>query len=199
MPYTLWAVLVALRTAALTLLITGIVYPLAMTGLAELLFPSQARGSLVRDDKGRLVGSALIGQRFTGPAYFQPRPSAAGEAGYDALSSSGSNLGPTARKLRERAQRDIARLRKENPESRGPIPADLVTASASGLDPHLSPAAARWQVPRIARARGLAPQRVLAVVLDQIQGRELGFLGEPQVNVLLLNLALDQQFGSPGS
>lgn len=190
--------LVALRVTLLTLVATGLLYPLAMTGLCGLLFPSKAHGSLVTDDKGHVVGSALIGQRFQSPAYFGTRPSAAGERGYDAASSSGSNLGPTSRKLRERAQAERDRLRKENPEAAGPVPADLVTASASGLDPHVSSAAALWQVSRVARARGLSPERVRSLVLDHVEGRELGFLGEPRVNVLLLNLALDRQFGRPG-
>ena len=190
--------LVALRVTLVTLVGTGLLYPLAMTGLCELVFPGKARGSLVTDDKGRVVGSALIGQRFQSPAYFTSRPSAAGERGYDAASSSGSNLGPTSRKLRERVQAELDRLHKENPEAPGSIPADLVTASASGLDPHISPAAALWQVPRVARARGLSPERVRSLVLDHIEGRDLGFLGEPHLNVLLLNLALDLQFGCPG-
>lgn len=188
---------IALRATAITLVLTGLLYPLGMTGLSRLLFPSKSRGSLVADEQGRIVGSALIGQRFTQAAYFQPRPSAAGD-GYDATSSSGSNLGPTSKKLRERAQQEVARLRKENPEQPAPIPADLVTASASGLDPHLSPAGARWQVPRVARARGVTPDRIDAVIGDHVEGRELGLLGEPRVNVLLLNLALDQRFGRPG-
>ena len=198
-PETLQTVLIALRVTAVTLLLTGLLYPLGMTGLSQLLFSQKARGSLISDEQGHIVGSALIGQRFTSAAYVQPRPSAAGESGYDATASSGSNLGPSSKKLRERATQDIARLRKENPQSAAPIPADLVTASASGLDPHLSPAAVLWQVPRIAQARGIAKERITAVVHDHIEGRELGFLGEPRVNVLLLNLALDQQFGRPGT
>lgn len=194
-------VLVALRATLLTLLITGLLYPLAMTALCGVLFPSRAHGSLVSDDKSQVVGSALVGQRFANAAYFQPRPSMAGEAGYDATASSGSNLGPTASKLRVRAMQGIARLHRENPEATATIPAELVTASASGLDPHLSPAAALWQVPRVARARNVTPERVTAVVNEHIEGRELGLLGEPRVNVLLLNLAIDQHFGhpSPGS
>lgn len=188
---------VALRATLVTLLLTGVVYPLGMTGLASLLFPGKSHGSLLTDDTGRIVGSALIAQRFTGAAYFQPRPSAAGVSGYDAMASSGSNLGPTSKKLRERVQQELARLRKDNPESTAAIPAELVTASASGLDPHLSPAAALWQVPRVARARGVGSERVAGVVRDQIEGRELGFLGEPRINVLLLNIALDRQFGRP--
>lgn len=190
---------VALRATVLSLAITGLLYPLAMTGVCGVLFPSRAHGSLATDDRGHVLGSALIGQRFTSPAYFHPRPSAAGEAGYDATASSGSNLGPTAKKLRDRVQQDLARLRADNPASTGPIPADLITTSGSGLDPHLSPAATLWQVTRVARARGLSPERVSAVVQDHIEGRELGILGEPRVNVLLLNLALDQHFGRPSS
>jgi K+-transporting ATPase ATPase C chain len=188
---------IALRATVVTLVFTGVLYPLGMTGLAELLFPGKAHGSLVSDEKGQVVGSALIGQRFASAAYFQPRPSAAGDAGYDATASSGSNLGPTAKKLRERVAQELVRLRKENPEEKGPVPVDLVTTSGSGLDPHLSPAAALWQVARVARARGIAPERVRVVLTDQIEGRELGFLGEPRVNVLLLNLALDRHFGAP--
>jgi len=195
---TLNILFVALRVTLVTLLGAGILYPLGMTGLCELLFPSKAHGSLVTDSKGRVVGSALVGQRFRSPAYFSPRPSAAGELGYDAAASSGSNLGPTSKKLRDRVQQELTHLRKDNKDAPGPIPADLVTASASGLDPHLSPAAALWQVPRVAQARGISPERIQNVVLDHIEGRELGFLGEPRVNVLLLNLALDQQFGRPG-
>lgn len=189
--------LIALRTTMVTLVLTGILYPLGMTGLCTLIFPSKARGSLVTDEKGHVIGSSLIGQRFRSPAYFQPRPSAAGE-GYDATASSGSNLGPTAQKLRDRAQQDLTRLRVENPHAPGPVPAELVTASASGLDPHLSPEGARWQIPRIASARGVSAERIESVLGEHIEGRELGILGEKRVNVLLLNLALDQRFGRPG-
>jgi K+-transporting ATPase ATPase C chain len=184
----------ALRTALVTLALTGVLYPLAVTGLAQLLFPEEAHGSLVTHERGPVVGSALIGQGFSRPDYFQPRPSAAG-TGHDATASSGSNLGPTSRKLRERAVAEAERLRRENPGAPGPVPAELVTASASGLDPHLSPEAVRWQVPRVAHARGVDPQRILAVVEEHTEGRTLGVLGEPRVNVLLLNLALDRQFG----
>ena len=189
--------LIALRTTAVTLLLTGLLYPLAMTGLGQLLFPSAARGSLVRDSAGHVVGSALIGQSFSKPWYFQGRPSAAGN-GYDPLASGGSNLGPSSAKLRERVVADATRLARENPQAPGPIPVELVTASASGLDPHISPRAATWQVPRVAAARGIAPERVKQVVDDHSEGRDLGFLGEPHVNVLLVNMALDRQFGVPG-
>ncbi|HET7785205.1 MAG TPA: potassium-transporting ATPase subunit KdpC [Myxococcales bacterium] len=177
--------LTALRTALVTLLLTGIGYPLLVTGLAQLAFPDKANGSLVRRDRGSVVGSELIGQAFTSSAYFWSRPSA---VSWDAAGSGGSNLGPTSKKLRERAAADVQRMG-------GTVPAELVTASASGLDPHLSPAAVRWQVPRVAAARGLAPERVRALVDTMVEGRDLGFLGEPRVNVLLLNLALDRQFG----
>lgn len=186
--------LIALRAALVTLVVTGLVYPLVVTGLAQVLFPDRAHGSMVMDERGQIVGSALVGQRFSAPAYFHPRPSAAG-AGYDAAASSGSNLGPTSQKLVDRATQDMARLQQER--AAGPIPADLITASASGLDPHVSPAAALWQVERVARARDLAPERVRAVVEASVEGRDLWFLGEPRVNVLLLNLALDRQFGKP--
>ncbi len=189
---------ICLQATIVTWLLTGIAYPLAMTGLAGALFPERAAGSLVHDGRGRAVGSTLIGQSFTHPSYFQGRPSAAG-AGYDASSSGGSNLGPTSAKLRERAKSDVERLRRENPHAPLPIPAELVTASASGLDPHLTPGAARWQVGRIARSRNVSEDRVNRLLDDLTQGRQLGFLGEPRVNVLALNLALDRQFGRPGA
>ncbi len=190
------ALLIALRTTAVTLILTGIVYPYVVTGLAQLLFPHQANGSLVTDERGQVVGSELIGQGFTHPAYFQPRPSAAG-AGYDATASSGSNLGPTSKKLQDRVVQDLERLKEENPAAPGPVPVELVTTSGSGLDPHLSPQAVLWQIPRVAKVRGIAPERVKAAVEATIEGRDLWLLGEPRVNVLLLNLALDRQFGRP--
>jgi potassium-transporting ATPase KdpC subunit len=190
---------IAIRTTIVTLVLTGLVYPSVMTGLAQILFPWRANGSLVTDEKGEVVGSELIAQGFANPAYLQPRPSAAGETGYDAASSSGSNLGPTSKKLQDRIKEDLKRLREENPDASGPVPADLVTASGSGLDPHVSPQGALWQVPRIAKARGISPERVQAVVTATVEGRTFGILGEPRVNVLLVNLALDRQFGRPVS
>src|SRR5690242_14582279 len=186
--------IVGLRVALVTLMLTGVLYPLAVTGLSQVLFHEEASGSLITNEKGQVVGSVLIGQGFSRAGYFQPRPSAAGN-GYDAAASSGSNLGPTSRKLRDRAVAEAERLRGENPDAPGPVPAELVTTSGSGLDPHLSPEAARWQVPRVARARRVAPERVLALVDAYTEGRTLGVLGEPRVNVLQLNLALDRRFG----
>jgi K+-transporting ATPase ATPase C chain len=188
---------IALRVTLVTLVLTGLAYPLAMTGVAQALFHDRANGSLARDEKGTVVGSELIGQAFALPAYLQGRPSAAGNNGYDATASSGSNLGPTSKKLRDRVAADVERLHKDNPDAPLPVPADLVTTSASGLDPDLSPAAAYWQVPRIAKARQLDPERVRAVIESRVQGRDLGVFGEPRVNVLAVNLALDQQFGRP--
>ena len=167
---------ICLQATLVTLLLTGIAYPLAMTGIASVLFPDQASGSLVRDGRGRVVGSELIGQVFTNPGYFQGRPSAAG-SGYDATSSGGSNLGPTSAKLRDRVKADVERLQKENPGASLPIPAELVTASASGLDPHLSPAAALWQVGRVAHARGVADERVRRLVEDHTRRAAAGLLG----------------------
>ncbi|MES1205434.1 MAG: potassium-transporting ATPase subunit KdpC [Pseudomonadota bacterium] len=188
----------ALRLTAVTLILTGVAYPFAVTGLAQALFPSRANGSLVSNDKGTVVGSALIGQLFVQPGYLQGRPSAAG-AGYDATASSGSNLGPTSNKLRDRASADVTRLRAANPAASPTVPAELVTASASGLDPHVSVQAALWQVPRIAHAREVSAERVREVVTARIEGRDLGVFGEPRVNVLRVNLALDQRFGRPAS
>jgi K+-transporting ATPase ATPase C chain len=183
-----------LRTVrpALTLLlaftlITGLAYPLATTGLARLLFPA-AGGSLVLRN-GKPVGSLLIGQDFTAAKYFHPRPSATTPP-YNAAASAGSNLGPTAAALADRVQRDAARLHAENQAA--PIPADLLTTSASGLDPHISPEAAQFQIPRIARARGIPPEQLRALVAAHTEGRLLGILGEARVNVLAINLALDK-------
>jgi K+-transporting ATPase ATPase C chain len=171
--------------------LTGLVYPAVVTGLCQLLFPRRANGSLV-EVNGQLVGSALIGQNFAKPQYFHPRPSAAGDAGYDGLSSGGSNFGPTNQKLIDRVKASVEQFRKENPDYTGPIPADTVTASGSGLDPDISIASAVAQAARIARARGIPVERVLEIINSNAKGRTLGFLGEPRVNVLALNLDLDR-------
>jgi K+-transporting ATPase ATPase C chain len=174
-------------TLATTVLL-GIIYPLVVTGLAQVLFPKQANGELIRKD-GQLVGSHLLGQPFTAPGYFYSRPSAAGTAGYDPTSSGGSNLGPTNKALIDRVNASVQALQPTNPNAS--IPADLVTTSGSGLDPDISPAAAEFQIPRVARERGMSEHDVRAQVQQHTKGRQLGFLGEPRVNVLDLNLDLD--------
>ena len=186
----------ALRATAVTLVLTGLLYPLAMTGIAQGVFHRKAEGSFVTDGAGKVVGSELMAQGFSRAGYFQSRPSAAGEKGYDPLASGGSNLGPTSKKLRDQAAATLEKLQKENPEAQGAVPVELVTASGSGLDPHLSPGAMLWQAPRVARARGVSLDRVVALVDEYREGRELGILGEPRVNVLQLNLALDRRFGA---
>ena len=181
-----------LKTAILMTVVTtvllGIIYPLIVTGLAQLLFRDKANGQLIVRN-GEVVGSRIIGQAFTGPGYLHSRPSAAGN-GYDAANSGGTNFGPTNRQLIDRVKGDVAHLQAENPGQ--PVPIDLVTTSASGLDPDITPAAAEFQVPRLARERGLSEDQVRQIVRQYTQGRQLGFLGEPRVNVLEVNLALDQ-------
>ncbi|WP_419826092.1 potassium-transporting ATPase subunit KdpC [Sphingomonas sp.] len=178
----------AIAFTLLLALLTGIAYPLLMTGFGQLVFPSAANGSLVRDG-GRVIGSTVLGQAFTSDRYFQTRPSAAGKNGYDPTASSGSNFGPAAQALADRVKADIAKRRREGVT--GPIPADLVTASGSGLDPDLSPEAALAQVVRVARARGLPATKVRELVDSHVEQPLAGFLGEPHVNVLALNRALD--------
>jgi K+-transporting ATPase ATPase C chain len=183
----------AFRFTLLMTVLTGLIYPGVVTGLCQLLFSRPANGSLL-EVNGKIVGSTLLGQNFSKPEYFHPRPSAAGNDGYDATASSGSNLGPTNQKLLDRVKGDIEKFRKENPAYQGPIPADMVTTSASGLDPDISPASALAQAPRIAQARGIAVDQLTQFIDTHTEERQLGFLGEPRVNVLLLNLDLNQKF-----
>jgi K+-transporting ATPase ATPase C chain len=183
----------AFRVTLLFTFLAGLIYPGLVAGLSQLIFPRQANGSLIIVN-GQVVGSELIGQNFTRPEYFHARPSAAGSDGYNAAASAGSNYGPTNRKLIDRVKAAVEGFRKENPDYQGPIPADLVTSSASGLDPHISPAAAAAQAARIAKARGITVEQVQQLIAGHTKGRDLGFLGEPRVNVLGLNLALDRQF-----
>jgi K+-transporting ATPase ATPase C chain len=183
----------AFRMMLVITALTGLLYPGVVTGLCQVLFPHQANGSLITAN-GRVVGSSLIGQNFKKPEYFQPRPSAAGSDGYDASATSASNYGPTNQKLVDRVKASVADFRKANPDYTGPIPADLLTTSGSGLDPDISPASAEAQAARIAQARGITVRQVQDLLSQYTQGRDLGFLGEPRVNVLAINLALDQRF-----
>ena len=182
-------------TLVMTVL-TGLIYPLAVTGLCQALFRDKANGSLITVNN-QVMGSELIGQNFAKAEYFQPRPSAAGNDGYDASASSPSNLGPTSQKLIDRVRASVDRFHKENPDYVGPLPSDLVTASGSGLDPHISPASATAQAARVARARGIPAGLLTPLIQAHTEGRDLGFLGEPRVNVLLLNLDLDRLYPLP--
>jgi potassium-transporting ATPase KdpC subunit len=183
--------IIAIKLTLSTILLLGVVYPLLVTGVAKVVFPHQASGSLITAN-GKTVGSELIGQRFTKPEYFHGRPSAAGDNGYDGLASQGSNLGPTNQKLVDRVRDDVKKVHDENPKFQGAVPADMVTMSGSGLDPEISPAAAEVQVERVAAARHMTVDSVRQLVAANTEGRQLGVLGEPRVNVLKLNLALDQ-------
>jgi K+-transporting ATPase ATPase C chain len=181
----------AVLMTLVTTILLGLAYPLVVTGLAQVIFPDNANGQLIRNADGAVIGSRLIGQQFSSPGYFRSRPSAAGANGYDASASSGSNLGPTNQKLIDRVKADVEKLQAENPGK--PVPIDLVTTSGSGLDPHISPAAAEFQVPRVARERGMSEGELRQIVAAHTEGRQFGFLGEPRVNVLELNLDLDNR------
>jgi len=183
--------IIAVRVTLVFAILTGVAYPLVVTGLSRVIFPHRSDGSLI-ERNGKIVGSELIGQKFTRPEYFQGRPSAAGNDGYDGLASGGSNLGPTNQALVDRVQGDAKKFRDANPTATGPLPADLLTASGSGLDPDISPASAEVQIPRVAAARGMSVDALRELVASHTQGRQFGILGEPRVNVLKLNLALDQ-------
>jgi K+-transporting ATPase ATPase C chain len=181
-------ILIAIWMTLATTVLLGIVYPIVVTGLAQVLFPRQANGELIRAN-GKIIGSRLIGQPFTSRGYFYSRPSAAGTAGYDPTASGGSNLGPTNKALLDRVSAQVKTLQPDNPSA--PVPADLVTTSGSGLDPDISPAAADFQIPRVARERGISEDEVRELVRKHTEGRQLGFLGEPRVNVLELNLDMN--------
>jgi len=183
--------LIAVKATIVLTILTGLIYPLAVTGLAKVLFPHQADGSLIQAN-GKVIGSELIGQRFTKPEYFHGRPSGAGNDGYDGLSSGGFNQGPTNKKLIDRVSGDVAKFRADNPTFTGTIPADIVTGSGSGLDPHISPEAADAQAARVANARHMPVESVRSLIAANTEDRQLGVLGERRVNVLLLNLALDR-------
>jgi len=183
----------ALRMNIFLMILLGVGYPLAVTGISQLVFPHQANGSLITKGN-QVVGSELIGQNFTKPEYFQPRPSAAGSDGYDPTASGGFNYGPTNQKLIDRVKASVDKFHKDNPDYHGPIPADLLTASGSGLDPEISPASAQAQAPRVAKARGVSADQLTQLVAQYTKSPDLGLLGEPRVNVLKLNLALDEQY-----
>ena len=190
----MWSqILPGLRIKIFFTVLLGVVYPLALTGICQVFFPHQANGSLIVVD-GKVVGSELIAQNFTRPEYFQPRPSAAGDNGYDPTNTNGSQYGPTSKKLIDRVAAAVEKFRKENPDFHGPIPADLLTTSASGLDPHISPDSAMAQVGRVAKARGISEQQLSGLIAQVTEQPDLGLIGEPRVNVLKLNLALDRQF-----
>ncbi len=174
-------------------LLCGVAYPLFVTGICQIAFPHQANGSLITAN-AKVIGSELIGQNFAKPEYFQPRPSAAGNDGYDPMNSGGSNYGPTSQKLIDRVKAATEKFRKDNPDYHGPIPADLLTASGSGLDPHISPASAEAQAPRIAKIRGISMGKMSLLIAEHTEQPDLGLLGEPRVNVLAMNLALDKYF-----
>jgi potassium-transporting ATPase KdpC subunit len=183
--------LTAVLMTIVTTVLFGLAYPFVVTGLAQVIFPDNANGQLIRAADGTVIGSRLIGQPFVSAGYFRSRPSAAGANGYDATASSGSNLGPTNQKLIDRVKGDVEKLQAENPGN--PVPIDLVTTSGSGLDPHISPDAAEFQVPRVARERGMREDDLRRLITEHTEERQFGFLGEPRVNVLELNLALDER------
>jgi K+-transporting ATPase ATPase C chain len=187
MKKNLW---ISIAMTVVTTVLLGLIYPIVVTGLAQLIFPHKANGQLIVKN-GKVIGSKIIGQGFSGPGYFHSRPSAAGN-GYDAANSGGSNLGPTNQKLLDRVKADVATAQAENPGA--PIPIDMVTTSASGVDPHITPANAEFQLPRVAKARGVSVEQLKGVVSKHTEGRQFGILGEPRVNVLELNLDLDREF-----